>query len=193
MCLDEESSPAIEMTDALILFISGLTTFTWCIFVVFTAPQMKQNRTFVEVCFFFPHFNVILFQPLSSKMRKKTLVEVSLKIFWFYILHKIASQANSLQGPYLILEQPPPAVSSLSVSTEHILTCQIQRWYEEFSNTTLNIGCAKAVSDSTKKSNKWDRTHFILPKVSYTDSILFKILMCILKWKRPLLLEKWAY
>lgn len=50
MCLDEESSPAIETTDALILFISGLTTFTWHIFVVFTAPQMKQNMTFME-CF----------------------------------------------------------------------------------------------------------------------------------------------
>lgn len=50
MCLDEESSPAIEMTDALILFISGLTTFTWrCIFVVFTASQMKQDRTFTEI------------------------------------------------------------------------------------------------------------------------------------------------
>lgn len=49
MCLDEESSPVIEMTDAFIVFISGLTTFTsLCIFVVFTAPQIKQDRTFVE-------------------------------------------------------------------------------------------------------------------------------------------------
>jgi len=41
MCLDEESSPVIEMTDALILFISGLTTFTQhSIFVVFSTPQM---------------------------------------------------------------------------------------------------------------------------------------------------------
>ena len=71
MCLDEESSPAIKVTDALILFISGLTTFTWrCIFVGFTAPQMKQDRIFIEI--FFSHFKVILFPPLSSKMRKKT-------------------------------------------------------------------------------------------------------------------------
>lgn len=27
--------------------------------------------------------------------------------------------------------------------------------------------------------------HFMLPKVSDMDSILFKTLMCILKWKRP--------
>lgn len=70
MCLDEESSPAIEMTDALILFISGLTTFTWrCIFVVFTAPQMKQDRTFV--IFFLFNFRVIIFPPLYFQNEKK--------------------------------------------------------------------------------------------------------------------------
>lgn len=90
MCLDEESSPVIEMTDALILFISGLTTFTWCrIFVVFTAPQMKQDRTFAKIVvfsFLSNSFSTSLFQK-----EQKKLVEISLKMFCFYILHKIVS------------------------------------------------------------------------------------------------------
>lgn len=60
-------------------------------FFVFIAPQMKQNMAFVDRAFFFifKEFFFHLFVPKWGKNPKP--VEVTLKIFWFYILHTIGS------------------------------------------------------------------------------------------------------